>query len=465
MRIPLVVACAACAVASASFAQGVTLPAAERVELDNGLVLVLVEKREVPLVGVQVMLRGGAAADPAGKAGLAEIFAALLEKGAAERDAAAFANAVASVGGSLSARAGLEEITISGEFLARDATLMVELLADMLQRPHLDSAELEKLRDRRIHLLRAAKDNDPSRLISTYGASFLFGDHPYGTTVGGDETSLARVTPRDVLAYYDDAVGADRTVIAVAGDFDAGTMAALLTEAFQAWRRAGSPVAAVPAAAPQDERRVLLVDKPGATQSYFWIGNVGVERGYTRRAELDIANTLFGGRFTSMLVDELRIKAGLTYGASSSLLRPTMPGSVAIVSFTKTGSTVVAIDLALALLTRLHAAGFDAEQIASAKNYILGQFPPRLETAPRLAAQYAALEAYGLDAGWVNDYADNVSGASEEAIQAVINDVYPTPDSLVFVIIGDAETIRDDIAKYGAVTEMPITAPSFSPTK
>jgi predicted Zn-dependent peptidase len=465
MRAPFFVTFVACVITSASFAQGVTLPVAQRVELENGLVLVLHEKHEVPLVGVQVMLRGGAAADPDGKAGLAELFAILLEKGAGERDAAAFADAVASVGGSLSARAGLEDITISGEFLARDTALMVELIADMLQRPRLDSAELEKLRDRRIALLRAAKDNDIGRLISAYGTAFLFDVHPYGAPVGGDETSLARVTPRDMLAYYDDAVGADRTVIAVVGDFDAGAMTALITEAFQSWRRAGSPVAAVPAAAPQDERRVLLVDKPGATQSYFWIGNVGVGRDYTRRAELDIANTLFGGRFTSMLVDELRIKAGLTYSASSSLLRPTMPGSVAIISFTKTESTVVAIDLALELLTRLHTAGFDADQIASGKNYILGQFPPRLETAARLAAQYAALEAYGLDDSWVNDYTGNVSRASEEAIRAVINDVYPTPDSLVFVIIGDAETIRDDIGKYGAVTEMPITAPSFSPTK
>jgi predicted Zn-dependent peptidase len=456
---------AVCAISAFSVAHGVTLPAAERVELENGLVLVLHEKREVPLVSVQVMLRGGAAADPAGKAGLAELFAGLLERGAADRDAAAFANAVASVGGALSAGAGLEAISISGEFLARDAALMVELVADMLQRPRLEKAEVEKLRDRRIDLLRSARDNNPGRLVSAYGNAFLFGEHPYGTPVSGDETSLARITSRDVRAYYDDAIGADRTVIAVAGDFDAAEMTALLAEAFGSWRRAGSQAVVVSSAAKQDERRVLLVDKPGATQSHFWIGNVGVERSYARRAELDIANTLFGGRYTSLLVDELRTKAGLTYGARSALLRPATPGSVAIVSFTPTDSTVAAIDLSLELLTRLHTVGFDAEQIASAKNYILGQFPPRLETAQRLAAQYASLEAYGLDVAWVNDYTDNVANASLEAIHAVITDVYPTPDGLVFVIIGDAEKVRDDIAKYGAVTEMSITEPRFTPPR
>jgi hypothetical protein len=317
---------AACAIFAFSVAHGVTLPAAERVELENGLVLVLHEKREVPLVSVQVMLRGGAAADPAGKAGLAELFAGLLERGAADRDAAAFANAVASVGGALSAGAGLEAISISGEFLARDAALMVELVADMLQRPRLEKAEVEKLRDRRIDLLRSARDNNPGRLVSAYGNAFLFGEHPYGTPVSGDETSLARITPRDVRAYYDDAIGADRTVIAVAGDFDAAEMTALLAEAFGSWRRAGSQAVVVSSAAKQDERRVLLVDKPGATQSHFWIGNVGVERSYARRAELDIANTLFGGRYTSLLVDELRTKARAYLWCEVSLVAAGHPG-------------------------------------------------------------------------------------------------------------------------------------------
>jgi predicted Zn-dependent peptidase len=455
---------AAIVMTAPSLALGVTLPSAERVELENGLVLVLHEKREVPLVGVQVMLRGGSTADPAGKGGLAELFAGLLERGAANRDAAAFADAVASVGGTLSASAGLEAITISGDFLAQDAALMVELIADMLQRPRLEKAEVEKLRDRRIDLLRSAKDSNPGQLIGAYGNAFLFGDHPYGRPVGGDEASLARITQRDVRAYYEEAIGADRTVIAVAGDFDAAAMTTLLTDAFEAWRPAGTPADTVPAADARDERRILLVDKPGATQTYFWIGNVGVARDYPQRAELDIANTLFGGRFTSLLVDELRTKAGLTYGASSSLLRPSTRGSVAIVSFTKAESTVAAIDLALELLTRLHTAGFDAEQISSGKNYILGQFPPRLETAQQLAAQYALLETFELDARWINEYGDNVSNAGTEAINAVINEVYPTPDSLVFVIIGDADRIREDVAKYGIITEMPITEPRFAPS-
>jgi predicted Zn-dependent peptidase len=414
----------------------VTLPDAHRVQLENGVVFILNEKHDVPLIGLQAVIPGGAANDPAGKAGLSSILAGLLEKGAADRDAAAFAESIDAVGGSLSASATLETISITGEFLARDAGLMIELLVDMLQAPHLDRAEMRKLRDRRINLLRAAKDNDPRQLTEIYGNAFLFGDHPYGTPVDGDEDSLARITADDIRAYYDDYVGANRLI---------------------------GPLAVVPAAETTSGRRVLLVDKPGATQSYFWIGNVGVARSYEQRAELNIANTLFGGRFTSLLVDEMRTNAGLTYGVYSTLRRPAAPGSVATVSFTKTETTVEAIDLAVSLLDKIRTEGFGDEIIASGKNYILGQFPPRLETAAQLAAQFAALETYGLDNSYIDDYGSAVAGAAGEAINTVIREVYPSPADLVFVIIGDAELLREDVAKYGPITEMPMTAPRFRP--
>jgi predicted Zn-dependent peptidase len=447
----------------AALAQGVTLPEYHFVELDNGAVFILSEKRDVPLIGVTAVVRGGAITDPDGKFGLSALFAEMLQKGAGQRDAESFADAVDSVGATLSARAGLEGITISGGFLARDADLLIELLVDMLRVPALDNDEFEKLRDRSADLLRAAKDGDLRSLSPVYGNAWLFGDHPYGNPVGGDESSLESLRHRDLLDFYQDHVGADRLIISLVGDFDATEMINQLTAAFSDWRRAAQPRPKIDAPVVDTGRRVLLVDKPGATQTYFWIGSLGVGRDYEQRPELDIANTLFGGRFTSLLVDEMRTKAGLTYGVRSVLMRPSEAGSVAIVSYTKTDSTVVAIDLALELLGKLRNEGFDDELISSGKNYILGQFPPRLETSAQLANQFATLQAAGLDESYINDYGAAIAGAASEDIQSVIASVYPVPDDLVFVIIGDAESIRDDIAKYGEVTEMSITEPRFTP--
>ena len=356
---------------AAALAQGVTLPDVERVQLDNGVVIVLHEKRDVPLVGLQASIRGGAVSDPDGLGGMANLLARALEKGAGERDAGEFAEAIDAVGGNLSAVADLESIDVSAEFLARDSDLMIELLVDMLRAPHLQDDEIRKLRERSIDELRVAKDSQLRALVPIYGNRFLFADHPYGNSLDGDEESLAKITAADVRDYYANYFGGDRLIIAMAGDFDSAAIVEQLSAAFADWPAASAVLPAVAAPVASTGRKVLLIDKPGAAQSYFWIGNVGVGINYASRAELNIANTLFGGRFTSMLMDELRTKAGLTYGASSSLRREAAGGSLAMISYTKTDSTTEAIDLALSLLEKLRQEGVADEMIDRARTTFL----------------------------------------------------------------------------------------------
>ncbi len=446
---------------TAAGAGRVTLPAYERVALDNGTVLILNRHAEVPLIGIRAVLKGGAVADPAGMNGIAGLYAALIGKGAGDRDAASFAEAIGGVGGMLTAGAGLESIDIEADFLARDADLAVELLSDMLMRPLLDETEFDKLRERSINLIRAAKDTNLNGLMPDYGAAFLFGAHPYGNPTNGSEETLGNISHEALLAYYEAQIGGDRLIVSVSGDFEIDAMRERLTAAFGGWRPALEPLPEVAAVEPESGRRVLLVDKPGATQTYFWIANVGVAVDYPSRAGLEIANTVYGGRFTSMLNTALRIESGLTYGARSVLLRPSRPGSVAISSYTRTDATVEAIDMALGVLSRLHEKGIGESMIESAQNYILGQFPTRLETAAQLAGQLAVLEAHGLDDSYVNAYAEAVTAADRASVEAVIAEVYPLPDDLVFVLLGDADAIRDSIAKYGPLTEAAITEPRF----
>lgn len=444
-------------------AQDITLPEPQQLQLDNGTTILLYEKRDVPLVGLTATIRGGAVTDPEGRAGLASLVASALEKGAGKRNAEEFAEAIDAVGATLSARANLETLTVSAEFLAKDTDLLIGLVSDMLTSPTLAPEEILRLRDRQIDLLRAARDGDPGQLTTTYGNAFLFGDHPYGTAVAGDETTLASITPADVRSWYDDYVGANRLFIAAAGDFAAADVAARLTEAFGTFRTVGGPSPDIPSAHPDTGHRVLLVDKPGASQAYFWIGNVGVSRDYARRAELDVANVLFGGRYTSLLFDEMRSKAGLTYGVYSQLSEYSTPGTVAIVSYTKTESTVTAIDLALKLLGQMRQSGFTPELVASARNYLLGLFPLSMETSAQLSGLYAELAAFGEDSSYVNDYLASISTADAENVRDVVDAVYPDPDNLVLVVIGDADALREQLAKYGAVTEMDITEPRFAP--
>ena len=448
---------------SGASADDVSLPAHERVVLENGTVLILSEKHDVPLIGLKAIVQGGAVSDPDGLDGLASLLAGVMQQGAGSRDAAAFAEAIDFVGGELSASAGLEAISLSADFMSRDVELMIELVADLLRRPTLDADELLKLRERSINLIKAAKGSNPGNLVPTYGTAYLFGEHPYGTVIDGSETTLAKITHEELLSYYENHVGGDRLIISVVGDFNLEPMKVALTKAFGDWRAAAEPLPPVVAASKQLGRRVLLVDKPGATQTYFWLGNIGVAANYPKRADLNLANTVFGGRFTSMLNTELRVKSGLTYGARSVLQRPSLPGAAIISSFTETSTTVEAIDMALGVLDELHDSGIGDDMVLSARNYIMGQFPPRLETATQIASQFAELERYGLGSAYIDNYGAELAAATTESIAAVIDEVYPSTENLTFVLIGDASLIRADIGKYGPVTEMSIDEPRFSP--
>jgi predicted Zn-dependent peptidase len=440
---------------------GVKTPPFERVKLPNGAVMLLMERHDVPLIAFNANIRGGAAVDPSSALGTASLLAALLDKGAGARDANAFAETVASVGGEINTGAGPESISVSGSFLARDQQLMIELLADVLQRPKLQAEQFETLRARHIEYVRAAKDSELSRLTPLYGAAALYGSHPYGRPVNGSEASLAAIKQADVTRFYQEHVGADRLIVAVAGDFKTLQMKQMLQRAFSGWRKAGAPLPALTKPAPMNTRRVLLVDAPDAVQSYFWAANLGVAKNDPRRAALDVVNTVFGGRFTSMLNTELRIRTGLTYGANTRFNRLSQWGDWQLSSFTRTEKTIEAIDLAFATLDKLHVGGLDAAQLDSSKRYLQGQFPPTLETAVQWAGQLASFEFYGLSRDYIDGYSAAVAAVSLDDAKRVISEVVPASDRVVLVVIGKAAAIRDGLRKYGPIVEMKLSDPQF----
>ena len=447
-----------------STSAGVKVPAHQRFVLPNGLTIVLMAKKDVPMIAFSGFVRGGSLADPADKPGVASLVAGLLDRGAGKRNAYEFADALEGVGGTFAATAGAESIGVNGQFLARDRALMIELLADALLRPRLDAQEFESYRAREIEFIKSAKDSDPSQIVGIYGRAALFGSHPYGRPQGGSERSLAEISLEDVKAYHAKNFGPNNATLVFAGDIDARWMRQSLSEAFGKWAKLAVPAPTLAAAPRVTGRRVWLVDSPGSVQTYFWLGNVGVDRRYSGRPALDLMNTLYGGRFTSILNTELRIKSGLSYGASSRFTRGSTPGEFAIRSFTQTDNTVKAVDLALETLGRLKHGDLAPEMLESSRSYVLGQFPLQLETAAHWASTLSDLEFYGLGKDYIEDYGPALLKVDLAEAAAVTADAFPRPDDLVMVLIGDAAKIREGVAKYGTVTEFQLSDTDFAPT-
>ena len=440
---------------------GVNVPAHERVVLANGMTLIVMPRHDIPLVSFNAVLRGGESAGAPGKSGVASLVAGLLEKGAGKRDAFAFVDAVEGVGGTFNAAAGPESIAVRGQFLARDQRLMLELLADALLRPRFKLEELENLRARQIELIKAAKDSDPAELIGTYGRAYLFRGHPFARPVIGSEASLAGITHRDIVDYYHAHFRADQLALVVAGDVDSAWLKRAVAKAFCDWPRSNRPIATLPQPARIGERSVLLVDSPGSVQTYFWIGNVGVDRHYADRAALDLANTLYGGRFTSILNTELRVKSGLSYGARSGFTRGSVAGEFAIRSFAQTQDTGKALDLALQTLAQLKNGAVTAEMLDSARAYVLGQYPLDFETAMDWTVALGEIELYGLGAGYIEDYGAQLRKVTLPQMRAVIETAFPPADEVAIVLIGDAAELREQVGRYGPITEMPLTHSEF----
>ena len=264
------------------------------------------------------------------------------------------------------------------------------------------------------------------------------------------------------MSYHAANFGADRATLVFAGDLDAKWMKQALTTAFGGWAKASAPAPTVAPAKRVTGRRVVLVDSPGAVQTYFWLGNVGVDRRYSGRPALDLVNTLYGGRFTSLLNTELRIKSGLTYGASSRFTRATVPGEFAIRSFTQTDTTAQALDLTLKTLDDLKHGALAPDMLESARSYVLGQYPLQLETAAHWAATLSDLEFYGLGDEYIEGYGPALQKVDLSETAAVTADAFPRTTDLVMVLVGDAARIRDVAQKYGPVTEMKLSDPDFA---
>ena len=210
-------------------------------------------------------------------------------------------------------------------------------------------------------------------------------------------------------------------------------------------------------------KRLLLIDKPDASQVYFAIGNTGVSATDPDRVAIRVINTIFGGRFTSELNEALRVESGYTYGAQSFFDDRKVAGPFAIFSFTKNETTTPAIDLALQVLAKLHKDGVTEEQLKSAKSYIKGQFPPSIETSRQLARIIASHEFYGLTDDEVNQLDARVDAVTPEIARQVIAKHFPS-ENLVFVLIGKSSAVGPAVKKYATTQDTrPISDPGFWP--
>ncbi|RTR28858.1 M16 family metallopeptidase [Shewanella atlantica] len=436
-----------------------SMPTYEQFKLENGLTVYLMPQKEVPLITVNAVVRAGAVNDTT--SGVAGMTAQSLLLGADGKSKSEIELMVDFLGASIYADAGKEGSYISADFMAKDSDKILPLIQSLLLSPDFDAAEFDKLRQREIAGLSQAKES-PRAVISRYFDKLIYGSHPYGNASSGNSVSLAELNISQLRAFHKSYYQPANTAISVVGDFDVKQMKSTMEHLFGRWENSDKVITpALKSNQPElKNSQVLLVDKSDAIETTFLIGGKGISRDNPDYVGLKVINTILGGRFTSWLNDELRVNAGLTYGARSGFIPYSEGGIFRISTFTKTETTKETIELALKTYARLWETGVDQKTLDSAKAYVKGQFPPKFETSGQLAGLLSDMYLYGFDDAFINDFQSKVDGLTLAEAQRLVGTYFPQ-DNLQFVLIGNADKIEPIAAEYGDVTRIGIKSVGF----
>lgn len=434
-----------------------TFPEYKKFKLENGLTVYMMERKQVPLIYASFVFRVGSVNDGK-KYGLANITATALMFGAGEKSKGDIEEFIDFHGANLGSGGGMEDSSLAGSFHKKDSAKFFGLMKDILTSPKFDKEEFDKYISMTKMRLKNAKET-PQGVIGSYFSKFMFGSHPYGNPGRGTIKSIEGITLDDVKAFHASYYHPQTASLAVVGDFEYAEMEKQIRDLFADWKGKGEPARLENLADKNlcnfDKSRVLLINKDDSMMTTFLIGSKGVKKSNPDAVSIQLINTILGGRFTSWLNSELRIKSGLTYGANSSFGSMKDGGYFIASSFTATPTTEKALDLAMAVFDKLQTEGIDEETLRSGKNYMKGNFPRRYESSNSLVGFLNDMFIYGMDESYINTFSQKLEEVDVAKAKELIKKYFPK-ENMQFVFAGKGEAIRELAKKFGEVTELDI---------
>jgi zinc protease len=404
---------------------------------------------DTPLVWFDIAIRGGAALDPRDVEGLHRHAALLARRGAAARDRAELDETLDSLGAALDIAVTRDAVTISGLALARQLDAVVDLAADVLAEPRFSEDEHARLLRETPQVLDEIRDDD-SALSTRWFDWLCCQGHPYGRTSLGTEASLTRIERDAAIACWRREVVADNLVIGLAGDIDeasAERIVTRLTERLPA--TSDRRIALDVPAGPPPGRRVILVDKPDRTQAQLRIGHLAARYGDPDTAALAIAEAVFGGMFSSRLMQEIRVKRGWSYGAGCALRRSRLPHWFEIWMAASIDVAGSAVELTLELFADYASHGPTDDEVDFARSYLVGAMPFHVATA-RQRMQLAVRDAvYDLPTGFTARLPEALGALAASDVRAACRR-HLRPDDTVTVAVTTAEQAGRALAGAGA---------------
>jgi zinc protease len=417
------------------------VPAAETIELPNGLAATFLPFGDVPKVTITAVVRAGILNED-GQPWLASLTASMLSEGTRTRSAADIAVAAAGMGGQLVVGSGDDETTAMLDVLSESGPQAIALIADVLLHPTLPASEFDRVRQDALRNLSVSR-TQPQSLAAEAFRKALYGDHAYGQTFP-TEAQLNGYSVADVERYYRENFGAQRTHVYVAGHYDRTAMEQAVRTAFADWARGPAPRIDVPE--PVATRQVRLIERDGAPQSTIYLGLPVVPISHPDFMALSVLNTLLGGYFSSRITSNIREDKGYTYSPYSSFAtryRDTVWVEVADVTTADTGPALTEIYREIARLRREPPG---AAELRGVQNYRNGVFLIANATRGGLVGQLAFMNLHELPDAWLTSFIDRLYAVTPEQVSEAARK-YLDPGEMTLVVVGDLRVVRPQLAR------------------
>ena len=437
-------------------------PVPQRIELDNGIIVYLLEDREFPIIEISVWIRTGAIYEPADKVGLAEITGAVMRTGGTtSKTGDELDEILESLAASVETGIGGDSGSASMSVLKEDLDTGLSILADILMNPAFreDKIELEKVQ----HRSAIARRNDsPTGITAREFRKLIYGaDSPHARTTEYD--TINSITRDDLAAFYGKFFRPNNVIIGVLGDFNSETMLAKIRHAFKEWKPAEVNIPVKPEIPAAYEKRVALVNKDDVNQTNIRMGHIGWLRNNEDYPALVVMSQILGIGFSSRLMNAIRVEKGLAYSVWNNYgAGYDLPGVFLISCGTKSESTVTAIEAILVEVEKMRTEEVTDQELSQAIGGFMNSSVFDYDTKGEILSRALRYEYYN----YPQDFVEQLMAGIREVTKADVKRVarkYLQPDKFALIAVGKSGDFDKLLTSLGDVTEVDIAIPPPSP--
>ena len=435
--------------------------------LPNGLSVVIADLPGRPLVSASMVVTGGAVEEPPELAGATVLAARALTEGTESYEAIALVEASERLGASLHADAGWDAVTVGVDVPAARLTPALELVAEVLLRPTFPESEVERLRDERLNDLLQVRADPRRRADEAFVSTVYAPESPYHRPSGGTRETVEGLASAELRGVYGRMLDPRRATLVVGGDLGGLDVMSLAERLFGSWTGAadgdGTGTAAITDTGSNVGRLVRVIHRPGSVQTEIRIGHRGLPRRIDDFHAVSVMSAILGGLFNSRLNMKLREEKGYTYGAGAGFDMRRGAGPFSARAAVNTEVTVPAIVDTLAELTRMREQPVAEAELVAARDFLIGVFPLRFETAGAVVGALGSLAVHGLGVEELVGYRGRIEAIGIEAIADAARD-HLHVDEAAIVLVGDVDAFGEalEAADLGRIVierdEAPIVA-------